>query len=107
VATIDVPHNHSGVVMLTAKTRVAGDGSDDGGVIELWLTVDGVRRGSTARQVLRAPSSVSTRPLTASYLAAGDLALTPGQHKVRVMARATGSFRHVCFSRDIPLLWFG
>ena len=106
-ATIEVPSGHSGVVLLAAKTRVAGDDADEGGVIELWLTVDGVRRGSTGRQVLRSPSSVSTRTLTTSYLAAGDLALTPGTHTVRVLARATGSFRHVSFTRDIPLLWFG
>ena len=106
-ARIAVPRGHPGVVLLAAKTRVAGDEADEGGVIELWLTVDGIRRGSTGRQVLRSPSSVSTRTLTASYLAAGDLALAPGTHTVRVLARGTGSFRHVSVTRDIPLLWFG
>lgn len=103
----EVPRGHPGVVMLTAKARVQGDGDDPGGLVRLWLTVDGTRRGSTGVQELRAPFSVSQRTISASYLTAGKRALRPGRHIVRLYGRADGSFIHLTLSRDIPLLWFG
>src|SRR5262249_15000817 len=36
-----VPPGHSGVVMMTAKSRVQGDGADQGGTVSLWLVLDG------------------------------------------------------------------
>jgi hypothetical protein len=92
--------------MIAAKARVQGDGADRGGTVTLWITVDGARRGSIGTQELRAPSSVSQRTISASYLAAGKLALRPGRHKVRVYGRADGDFVHLTLSRDLPLVWF-
>jgi len=105
-AAITVPASHPGVVMLLAKSRVQGDKSDRGGNARLWLTVDGKRRGSVGVQQLASPFSVSQRTIAASYLAAGDESLRPGTHVVRVYGRAEGSFIHLFFLRDLPLLWF-
>jgi hypothetical protein len=105
-ATIRVPAGHPGVVMFLAKTRVQADESDPGGDARLWITVDGKQRGSVGVQQLAAPSSVSGRTVTASYLAAGDARLKPGRHTIRVYGRAEGSFIHLVYFRDLPLLWF-
>jgi hypothetical protein len=104
--TISVPTGHPGVVMLLAKTRVSGDDSDPGGTARLWITVDGKLRGSVGVQQLLAPFSVSGRTISASYLAAGNERLRPGKHIVRVYGRADGTFIHLVYMRDLPLLWF-
>jgi hypothetical protein len=105
-ATVHVPAGHPGVVMFLAKTRVQGDESDAGGYARLWITVDGQQRGSVGLQQLAAPFSVSGRTITASYLAAGSGRLKPGRHTVRVYGRAEGSFVHLVYLSDLPLLWF-
>lgn len=92
--------------MIVAKSRHNADQVDEGGTITLWLTIDGVRRGSIGVQELRAPFSVSGRTISSSYLAAGKQRLRPGRHVVRVYGRADGSFWHVNLSRDLPLVWF-
>jgi hypothetical protein len=104
--TLRVPATHSGVIMFAAKTRVQGAEADEGGTVQLWLTVDGVRRGSVGVQQLAAPFAVSQRTIAASYLAAGNDRLRPGSHVVRVYGRADGSFIHLALLRDIPLVWF-
>jgi hypothetical protein len=104
--SLRVPAGHSGVVMFAAKSRNNADAVDPGGTIKLWLTIDGVRQGSTGIQELRAPFSVSGRTISTSYLAAGKGRLRPGRHIVRVFGRADGSFWHVNLSRDLPLVWF-
>jgi hypothetical protein len=104
---VDVPAGAPGVVMFDAKSRVQADGADAGGTVSMWLTVDGVREGSTGMQQLSEPSSVSERTIAASYLAAGSERLAPGRHVVRLYARADGSFIHVSLVRDLPLVWFG
>jgi hypothetical protein len=101
-----VRRGHPGVVMIAAKARVQGDGADPGGTATLWITLDGVRRGSVGVQELCAPSGVSQRTISASYLTAGKLALRPGRHVVRVYGRADGDFVHLTLSRDLPLIWF-
>ena len=105
-ATISIPAGHPGVVMLLAKTRVQGDESDPGGSARLWITVDGTPRGAVGVQQLAAPFSVSQRTISASYLAAGNERLRPGSHVIRVYGRANGSFIHLVYLRDLPLLWF-
>jgi hypothetical protein len=102
----DVPSGHSGVVMFTAKSRELASADSEGGTIKLWLVVDGVHRGSVGVQDLAAPSTISQRTISASYLAAGTRRLRPGKHKVEVYARAEGSFDSVWLSRDLPLVWF-
>lgn len=104
--TLRVPATHSGVIMFAAKTRVQGAPEDEGGTVQLWLTVDGARRGSVGVQQLAAPFAVSQRTIAASYLAAGSNRLRPGPHVVRVYGRADGSFIHLVLLRDIPLVWF-
>lgn len=106
VGSFVIPRGHPGVVMIAAKARVQGDAADPGGSVALWITVDGARRGSTGVQELRAPFSVSQRTISASYLAAGKLALRPGRHVVRVYGRGDGDFLHLTLSRDLPLVWF-
>lgn len=103
---LEVPTDHSGVVMFTAKAGSGADERDLGGTLTLWLTIDGVRRGSTGIQEIRAPFSVSGRDISSSYLAAGEERLRPGRHVVRVYGRANGTFWHVNLSRYIPLVWF-
>jgi hypothetical protein len=105
-ATISIPRTNPGVLMMLAKTRVSGDSSDAGGTARLWITVDEKPRGSVGIQQLAAPFSVSSRTLTASYLAAGSERLAPGKHVIRAYGRADGSFIHLVFLRDLPLLWF-
>ena len=101
-----VPAGHPGVVMFMAKTRIQGDNSDTRGNIFLFMHLDGQHVGSTGVQQLTAPSCVSHRTLTASYLAAGAEALAPGTHTIQVFVRADGSFVHVCALKDLPLIWF-
>jgi hypothetical protein len=104
--TFVVPRNHSGVVFFTAKSRVQGDNADPGGLVQLWLTIDSIRRGSLGAQEIKAPSGVAQRTVSASYLSAGKGALKPGRHTVGVYARADGQFVHLSLVRDIPLVWF-
>ena len=104
--TINIPDHHSGVVMFVAKSRVQGDQTDAGGIIQMWLTVDGAPRGSMGLQQIKAPSGDSQRTISASYLAAGNNRLTPGSHTIQVYGRAEGSFIHIVLLRDIPLIWF-
>jgi hypothetical protein len=103
---VNVARDASGVVMFAAKSRVQADNADAGGTVSMWLTIDGVRKGASGIQELRAPSSVSERTIAASYLATGSAHLQPGQHIVRLYARADGSFIHVSLVRDLPLVWF-
>jgi hypothetical protein len=103
---IIVPSGHNGVVLVTGKTRIQADSSDPGGQGFLYLTIDGIRRGSLGVQQLAAPSSVSTRTLGTSYLATGAEALTPGTHHVVLHASTSGSFIHLAMTRDLPLIWF-
>jgi hypothetical protein len=105
-ATFRISRRHSGVVFFTAKTRVQGDNADPGGVARLWFTIDGARRGSIGVQEIAAPSGVSQRTVTASYLSAPPNALKPGKHTVRLYGRADGRFVHLSLVRDIPLVWF-
>lgn len=103
---IDIPSGHNGVVLISAKSRVQGDQSDIGGTVELYLKVDGVVVGSWGVQQLAAPDSVSTRTISASYLASGANALSPGAHTIEVIGRASGSFKHLSMNADMPALWF-
>jgi hypothetical protein len=105
-ATINVPTGSAGVVMMVAKARMGGDRADGGGIARLWITVDGKRRGSTGLQQLRGPYVESGRTMSASYLAAGGQHLRPGKHTIRVFGRADGTFLHLAYMRDVPLIWF-
>ncbi|MBV8363929.1 MAG: hypothetical protein JO193_05135 [Candidatus Eremiobacteraeota bacterium] len=104
--SITVPSTDSGVVFLTAKSRVQGDSSDAGGTVSFWIDVDGVERGSLGVQQLQYPNSVSTRTISASYLATGANRLAAGNHQISVHAKVTGSFVHLSLTKDLPLIWF-
>jgi hypothetical protein len=105
-AKIVVPARSAGVVMITAKARMGGDRADGGGTARLWITVDGKRRGSVGLQQLRGPYVESGRTMSASYLAAGSQRLRPGTHVIRLYGRADGTFLHLAYMRDVPLIWF-
>jgi hypothetical protein len=105
-STFAVPVGHTGVVMFLTKSRVQADASDPGGLVRLWLELDGQAVGSTGIQQLAAPFSVSQRTISASYLATGAGALAPGQHTIRTFARCDGQFIHMTLVRDLPLVWF-
>jgi hypothetical protein len=104
---VRIPRGNPGVVLFEGKSRVQADGADAGGIVSMWLTVDGVRRGATGVQELRSPFSISERTIATSYLAAGSGRLRPGRHVVRLYASAAGGFAHVALVRDLPLVWFG
>jgi hypothetical protein len=79
-----IPPGHNGVAMFTAKTRVQADTNDIGGSAYLFIRIDGQQVGSLGIQQLGPkPNTVSTRTLTAGYLAAGPNALSPGCHTVK------------------------
>jgi hypothetical protein len=103
---IVVPAGHNGVVAFSASTRVQGDAADGGGTIFFYLKIDGVQRGSVGVQQLKSPDGISTRTISASYLAAGSGRLTVGTHRVGLYARVDGSFKHLALTRDLPLIWF-
>ncbi|GGD72033.1 hypothetical protein [Paenibacillus nasutitermitis] len=105
-STLTVPSGHNGTVMFMAKTRIQCDQTDLGGTVKLWLNIDGVDVGSLGVQQLASPNGDSQRTLTASYLAAGSGALSPGTHNVKVYARADGSFLHPSVVKDLQLIWF-
>jgi hypothetical protein len=103
---IVVPAGHNGVVLVSGKTRIQADASDLGGQSLVYLTIDGIRRGSLGAQQLASPSAVSTRTIGTSYLATGAAALTPGIHHVVLHAVTSGNFIHLAMTRDLPLIWF-
>lgn len=103
---VDVPVGHNGVVMFSAKNRVQGDSADPGGTVEMYLKLNGAVVGSWGVQQLASPDSVSTRTISASYLATGANALPPGRHLVQVVARASGSYNNLSFSAHLPVMWF-
>ena len=102
-----IPPRHNGVVLFSAKSRVQGDSADAGGTVLLRIKIDGKAVGSTGlQQLAKAPNAVSTRTISASYLATGKNALAPGCHAVQVTGKATGDFRNLSLNADVPLLWF-
>jgi hypothetical protein len=104
--TVTIPPLDDGVVLFTAKSRVQGDSADGGGTVSMWLTIDGRRVGSVGLQRLSSPYCESQRSISASYLAAGSSALSPGDHVVSLYGRAEGTFLHLSLVRDLPLVWF-
>lgn len=106
-ARVCIPRGHNGVVLFSSKTRIQGDQHDPGGEVTLRLRIDGKYVGSTGYQSLGPlPHAVSTRTLSASYLAAGNAALKPGCHDVESVGFAKGDFRNISMNPDMPLLWF-
>lgn len=104
---ITVPAGHNGIVLISGKSRVQGDQSDQGGTVSMWITVDGVRRGSTGVQQLAYPNGASTRTIGASYLSSAPAErLAPGSHTITLYGRADGNFKHLAMTRDLPLIWF-
>ena len=103
-ATFHVPAGHSGTFYFSFKSLVQADSSDVGGTLSAQIGIDGQRVGSTAVQQLTTPDSVSTRTVTASYLATS---LKSGDHVVSVLVDVEGSFIHLCLERSLPLVWFG
>lgn len=105
-ARVCIPPDHNGVVLFSSKTRIQGDQHDPGGDVTLRLRINGRYVGSTGYQSLGPkPHSVSTRTLSASYLAAGQSALKPGCHDVESVGFAKGDFRNISMNPDMPLLW--
>ncbi len=106
-------------MFLTAKARAQADSSDGPGQVMLQLEIDGQMVGSMGVQQLGGNegslgTSVSQRTLCASYLAARNDRLDPGEHIVRLLAQVVpfdpdpiNQFRHLSFYNDRPLiLWF-
>ena len=105
-ATFNVPSDHSGIVMFSARIRVQGDSEDQGGTTLLYIEIDGTTFGSTGVQQLAHPDVASQRTLSASYLSAGSGALTPGNHEVKAIMKVDGGFKHLSVHNDLPLIWF-
>jgi hypothetical protein len=104
-ASINIPEGHNGVLAFLAKTRVQAHTYDSGNVL-LFLSIDDVEVGGGGVQQIVSPEGISSRTLSASYLSAGEGRLLPGNHIVRVFAQANGSFRHLCTTNDLPLVFF-
>jgi hypothetical protein len=104
--TVTIPNGHNGVVFFKAETRVQGDLNDIGGNVKLWINIDGQDVGTVGVQQLKYPNGQSARMLAASYLSAGNNRLTPGQHIVKVYARADGNFIHLSVMNELPLIYF-
>jgi hypothetical protein len=103
---IDFP-NPASPVMLSAALRVQGGSRDGGGRLEMWLTLDGKRVGTTALQDLVSPSAVSTRTATVSYLVASTKGDQSGTHRrLGLQILVTGEFLHLAVTRDTPVIWF-
>jgi hypothetical protein len=102
---IVIPAGDNGVVFIAGKTRVQG-GTTDSGTVLLYLTIDGVQQGSLGAQQLANPNGVSTRTISASYLATGTQALSTGTHHVVLYAQGNGTFKTLCVTADLPLIWF-
>jgi len=105
-AVVHIPNGGPHSTFFSASLRLQGDGKDGGGIFEMWLVLDGVRVGTVGLQQLTTPSAVSTRTVTASYLATGSERLAPGPHKVELKVKATGDFLHLAITQNLPLLWF-
>ena len=88
-ATIDISQDHPGLLMITVKTRIQADNKDLGGTTMLRIELDGKSIGSTNIQQLKHTHCVSSRIISASYLATS---LTPGQHTLRAIGAASDSF---------------
>lgn len=101
-----IPTGHNGVVFFSAKTRIQGDAQDAGGTVRLYLKIDGMIVGSMGIQQLHYPDSVSTRTMSASYLATGINRLSPGTHTVDVVASADGNYHNLSMVADLPVVWF-
>ena len=106
-STFTVPEGHSGVVYFSLKSIVQGDPSDPGGIVAAQIAIDGVRVGSAGVQQLQSPDGVSTRTITAGYLAAGAARLAAGVHTIAVLVDVSGSFIHVCLGKQLSLVWIG
>jgi hypothetical protein len=102
-STINIPEGHSGLLMIIAKTRIQGDTKDLGGTALIRIELDGQTVGSAGIQQLEYPDCISSRTVSSSYLATG---LTPGNHTLRAVGAAIGSFMHMSTCRDLPLVWF-
>lgn len=102
-----IPAGHNGTVFVSAKSRIQGDPADHGGTVLLQINIDGNPVGLTGVQQLGdQPDSVSTRSVSASYLATGAIALSFGCCTARVVAKAFGDIRNLGMNADMPLLWF-
>ncbi|WP_155636239.1 hypothetical protein [Burkholderia stagnalis] len=104
---ITIPAGHNGIVLVSGKSRVQGDESDQGGTVSMWISIDGVKRGSTGIQQIAYPNGASTRTIGASYLSSAPAErLAPGSHTITLYGRADGNFKHLSMTRDLPLIWF-
>lgn len=104
--TVNIPEGHNGVIMFTSKIRVQGDVADGGGTCSLWISIDDKIVGFIGVQQLKFPNSVSQRTITASFLATGAQALSPGAHQIKSMIKVDGNFKHLSVHNDMPLMWF-
>jgi len=65
------------------------------------------RKGIASRRRRRsAGSSTGRSHHERELLAAGGHHLRPGKHTIRVYGRADGTFLHLAYMHDVPLIWF-
>ncbi len=96
--TITIPSGSDGVVFFTTKNRIQNPAT-----YTYWITIDGMRLGSTGRQI---SDNDSQRTISASYLAAGGHALSFGDHTVVVHVSAQTTATVTALKKDMPLLYF-
>ena len=103
---LNIPQDHNGVVLFLTKMRIQPGKEDLGGTAELWINVDGKDVGTIGVQEFKYPNCESSRTISASYLSTGKNRLTPGNHTVRDYLKATGDFKQIAHSQDLPLIYF-
>jgi hypothetical protein len=120
---IPIPHGHDGVVFFTTKVRSLGYANSENGIFFLWIEVQEEpplrvdkrpvnaimpRAGRRVSSLgIQATGSVSQRTLTASYLAAGGLALLADHTYIAsVHVKVVGNYKQAAVSADVPLIWF-
>ena len=104
--TINIPAGHSGEVLFMSKIRMQGDSSDGGGMVVLYISIDGVSQPTVGIQGVTSFDGASQRTISTSYLSAGDKRLSVGTHNIQVWASAQGQFLHMTTSTDVPLVYF-
>lgn len=56
-------------------------------------------------QEFKHPNCDSSRTISASYLSSGVNKLSEGNHTVKVYLKATGSFKHIAYFQNLPLVY--
>lgn len=103
---VTIPSGHNGVVLFLTKVRLQPDKDDIGGYAALSINIDGIDVGTLGIQEFKQPNGDSSRTISASYLSSEGNKLSEGNHTIKVYLKAVGNFKHISYSKDLPLIYF-